>query len=342
MIEELEKIKKDATEKIKQSASESALEEIRVSVLGKKGTLTKILRSMNTIPPKERPKVGSVVNSVREELELAILNKKNELAEAAIKEKLDSEFIDITLPGKKIASGAIHPISKTITEMVQIFSSIGFSVAEGPEIDFTKYNFDYLNTPQNHPARSLTDTFYINEEILLRTQTSPVQIRTMLSNKPPIKVISPGKVYRCDEIDATHSPLFNQMEGIIVDKDITMSDLKGTLEFFAKQLFGPATKTKFRHHQFYFTEPGAEMDATCPKCKGLGCKVCSNTGWIEILGCGMLHPNIMEICGISHKEYSGYAFGMGIDRIAMIKYGLSDLRLVYENDIRFIQQFIGR
>lgn len=342
MIKQLNEIKDETLQKIKKAENISELEDIRVSVLGKKGNLTNILRSMNTLSAEERPVIGATANTVKESIEMSIANKKEEILNKAMQAKLDREYIDITLPGKKAEIGSLHPISKTTIELVEIFASIGFSVAEGPEIDFTKYNFDYLNTPVNHPARAFTDTFYINEDMLLRTQTSPVQIRTMLSNKPPIKVISPGKVYRCDEIDATHSPLFNQMEGIIVDKDITMSDLKGTLEFFAKQLFGPATKTKFRHHQFYFTEPGAEMDATCPKCKGLGCRVCGNTGWIEILGCGMLHPNIMEICGISHLEYSGYAFGMGIDRIAMIKYGLEDLRLVYENDIRFIQQFIGR
>lgn len=342
MISQLNNIKNETLQKICKAENISQLEDIRVSVLGKKGNLTTILRSMNTLSSEERPVVGAAANTVKESIEAALAGKKDELLNKAMQEKLDKEYIDITLPGKKVDMGSLHPISKTAIELVEIFASIGFSVAEGPEIDFTKYNFDYLNTPSNHPARAYSDTFYINDDILLRTQTSPVQIRTMLSYKPPIKVISPGKVYRCDEIDATHSPLFNQMEGIIVDKDITMSDLKGTLEFFAKQLFGPGTKTKFRHHQFYFTEPGAEMDATCPKCKGLGCKVCSNTGWIEILGCGMMHPNIMEICGISHLEYSGYAFGMGIDRIAMIKYGLEDLRLVYENDIRFIQQFIGR
>ncbi|MEL7570172.1 MAG: phenylalanine--tRNA ligase subunit alpha [Eubacteriaceae bacterium] len=342
MIKQLNTIKDETLQKIIKAENLSELEDIRVSVLGKKGNLTNILRSMNTLSAEERPVIGATANIVKESIELSLANKKEEIVNKAMQAKLDGEYIDITLPGNKVDIGSVHPISKTAIELVEIFASIGFSVAEGPEIDFTKYNFDYLNTPSNHPARSLTDTFYINEDVLLRTQTSPVQIRTMLSNKPPIKVISPGKVYRCDEIDATHSPLFNQMEGIIVDKDITMSDLKGTLEFFAKQLFGPQTKTKFRHHQFYFTEPGAEMDATCPKCKGLGCRVCGNTGWIEILGCGMLHPNIMEICGISHLEYSGYAFGMGIDRIAMIKYGLEDLRLVYENDIRFIQQFIGR
>jgi phenylalanyl-tRNA synthetase alpha chain len=342
MISHLEQIRKEIIDKIDKSEQIALLEDIRISVLGKKGQLTKILRSMGEVAEADRPKLGKIVNNVRIEIEDALSKKKKELEEKEINDRLKNEFIDISLPGRQSNLGAIHPISKTIIELKEIFASIGFSVAEGPEIDFTKYNFDYLNTPENHPARGLQDTFYIKEDILLRTQTSPVQIRTMLSNKPPIKVISPGKVYRCDEIDATHSPLFNQMEGIIVDKGITMSDLKGTLEFFAKELFGKHTKTKFRHHQFYFTEPGGEMDATCPKCKGMGCKVCSNTGWIEILGCGMLHPNIMEICGISHLEYSGYAFGMGVDRIAMIKYGLEDLRLVYENDVRFLQQFVRR
>ncbi len=342
MKEKLEQLQAEAFEKIQSASELSQLEEVRIRMLGKKGALTEMLRSMGSLSAEQRPLAGKQVNEVKVYIENALADKKNDLEEKALASRLDNEFIDITLPGKKPESGTLHPITKITLEIQEIFASIGFSVAEGPEIDFSKYNFDYLNTPENHPSRGLNDTFYISEDVLLRTQTSPVQIRTMLKNKPPIKIISPGKVYRKDEIDATHSPLFNQMEGLIVDKGITMSDLKGSLEYFAKSLFGENTKTKFRHHQFYFTEPGAEMDATCPKCDGKGCRVCSNTGWIEILGCGMLHPNIMEICGISHLEYSGYAFGMGIDRIAMIKYGLEDLRLIYDNDKMFLGQFIGR
>lgn len=342
MKKNAEKIKNEALDRIHGTGQLSELEEVRIGALGKKGALTELLRSMGSLSAQERPLAGRLVNEAKAEIEAALARKKESLENERLNEKLSKESIDITLPGKKPRSGTLHPITKTTLEIQKIFASIGFSVAEGPEIDFAKYNFDYLNTPENHPSRGLNDTFYITEDSLLRTQTSPVQIRTMLANEPPIKIISPGKVYRKDEIDATHSPLFNQMEGLIVDRGITMSDLKGSLEYFAKSLFGENTKTKFRHHQFYFTEPGAEMDATCPKCEGKGCRVCGDTGWIEILGCGMLHPNIMEICGISHLEYSGYAFGMGIDRIAMIKYGLEDLRLIYDNDQMFLGQFIGR
>ncbi len=312
MKEILEKLKSEAIEKIENATQINQLEEVRIRMLGKKGALTEMLRSMGKLSAEERPLVGKSVNEVKVLIEKELSDKKQMLEEKALMDRLGSESIDITLPGKKPESGTLHPITKTTLEIQEIFASIGFSVAEGPEIDFAKYNFDYLNTPENHPSRGMNDTFYISEDVLLRTQTSPVQIRTMLQNKPPIKIISPGKVYRKDEIDATHSPLFNQMEGLIVDKGITMSDLKGSLEYFARSLFGKDTKTKFRHHQFYFTEPGAEMDATCPKCGGKGCRVCSNTGWIEILGCGMVHPRVQSMCGIDPEEYSGFAFGLGL------------------------------
>ncbi|WP_423230751.1 phenylalanine--tRNA ligase subunit alpha [Alkalibaculum bacchi] len=315
------------------------LEEIRVKYLGKKGELTNILKGMGSLSKEERPVIGKVANEVREAIEGKIEEQKLAMKSIEQNRKFDQESIDITLPSKKEELGGFHPLNRVIEELSDVFIGMGFTIEEGPEIEWSKYNFDMLNVPKDHSARDLQDTFYVADEVVLRTQTSPIQVRTMLSQKLPIKMIAPGRVYRSDEIDATHSPVFHQVEGLVIDKGITMSDLKGTLDMFAKILFGPETKTKFRPHQFYFTEPSAEMDVTCFMCGGEGCRVCSNTGWIEILGCGMVHPNVLKDCNIDPEEYSGFAFGMGLDRIAMIKYGISDLRLMFENDIRFLKQF---
>lgn len=315
------------------------LDNVRIKYLGKKGKLTIALKGMGKLSQEERPIIGKLGNEVREEIEKALSHQKQTLERKEIETRIKEEVIDVSLPGKKHFSGSLHPLTTTINELKEIFLGMGFSIAEGPEIEWAKYNFDYLNVPQEHSSRDLQDTFYCKDEIVLRTQTSPVQVRVMQDQKPPLRIISPGRVYRSDEIDATHSPVFHQMEGLVIDKGITMSDLKGTLDMFAKKLFGKQTKTKFRPHQFYFTEPSAEMDVTCFKCGGVGCKVCGNTGWIEILGCGMVHPNVLNICGIDPDVYSGFAFGMGLDRITMIKYGINDLRLLFENDLRFLLQF---
>lgn len=315
------------------------LDNVRIKYLGKKGALTIALKGMGKLSKEERPIIGKLANEVREEIGKALSHQKQVLEKKEIDARIKEEGIDISLPGKKHLTGRLHPLTTTINELKEIFLGMGFSIAEGPEIEWAKYNFDFLNVPLDHSARDLQDTFYYEDDIVLRTQTSPVQVRVMENQKPPLRIISPGRVYRSDAIDATHSPVFHQMEGLVIDKGITMSDLKGTMDMFAKKLFGEQTKTKFRPHQFYFTEPSAEMDVTCFKCGGVGCKVCSNTGWIEILGCGMVHPNVLKICGIDPDVYSGFAFGMGLDRITMIKYGINDLRLLFENDLRFLSQF---
>ena len=339
MKEKLENIQAVALGDIQSVNTLKELEEIRVKYLGKKGELTNILKGMGSLSKEERPVIGKVANEVREAIEGKIEEQKLAMKSIEQNRKFDQESIDITLPSKKEELGGFHPLNRVIEELSDGFIGMGFTIEEGPEIEWSKYNFDMLNVPKDHSARDLQDTFYVADEVVLRTQTSPIQVRTMLSQKLPIKMIAPGRVYRSDEIDATYSPVFHQVEGLVIDKGITMSDLKGTLDMFAKILFGPETKTKFRPHQFYFTEPSAEMDVTCFMCGGEGCRVCSNTGWIEILGCGMVHPNVLKDCNIDPEEYSGFAFGMGLDRIAMIKYGISDLRLMFENDIRFLKQF---
>ncbi len=308
-------------------------------MLGKKGKLTMVLREMGSLPPAERPVIGQLANEIRNSLEKELAQKANALRKADLEKRLEEEAIDITVPGRKPVRGNLHPNTRTLNELKDIFLGMGFDVAEGPEVEWDEYNFKALNTPENHPARDVQDTFYINDKILLRTQTSPVQIRTMLSKKPPIKIICPGKVYRSDSVDATHSPIFNQVEGLAVDRNITMGDLKGVLDVFAKQVFGPETRTRFRPHHFPFTEPSAEVDVTCAICHGSGCRVCSHTGWIEILGAGMVHPNVLRYCGIDPDLYSGFAFGMGLDRITNLRHGIDDIRLLFENDIRFLKQF---
>ena len=339
MKEKLKELQELALKQIETAVKSSELEEIRVKFLGKKGELTTILRSMGGLSPEERPQVGKLVNEakafVEEKLEITIKSIKDKERE----KKLSSETIDISLPGRKKVIGKRHPLDLTLQSMEEIFISMGFTIEEGPEIELDYYNFEALNIPKNHPARSEQDTLYINDNIVLRTQTSPVQIRTMENQKPPIKMISPGKVYRSDSVDATHSPIFYQMEGLVIDKGVTFADLKGTLELFAKKMFGNKVQTKFRPHHFPFTEPSAEMDATCFVCGGTGCKVCKGSGWIELLGCGMVHPNVLRNCGIDPEIYSGFAFGFGVDRMVMLNYGIDDIRLLYESDVRFLDQF---
>lgn len=340
MKETLNRIKAEALEAIASpETDDAALEALRIKYLGKKGELTAVLRGMGQLSPEERPVVGQIANEVRAEIEAAITEKKANLADAALDAKLIAEKLDVTVPGKKSRVGHRHPLTLVQRDMEDIFIGMGFSIAEGPEVEYDYYNFQALNIPENHPARDTQDTFYITDKILLRSQTSPVQARTMEVQKPPIRIISPGRVYRSDAMDATHSPLFHQMEGLVVDKGITMGDLKGMLETFAKQEFGEETKVRFRPHHFPFTEPSAEVDISCFMCGGKGCRLCKGEGWIEILGAGMVHPNVLRNCGIDPEVYSGFAFGMGVERIAMLKYHVDDIRHFYDNDVRFIEQF---
>lgn len=339
MQEKLLAIKEAAFNEISAAENSGALEEIRVKYLGKKGELTTILRGMGLLSPEERPVVGKLVNEAKSEVEEKLEEAVKEIKEREKNAKLASEVIDISLPGKRKVIGKRHPLDLTLESMKEIFISMGFTVEDGPEVELDHYNFEALNIPKNHPARSEQDTFYINDNIVLRTQTSPIQIRTMENQEPPIKMISPGKVYRSDAVDATHSPIFYQMEGLVIDKGVTFADLKGTLELFAKKMFGDKVVTKFRPHHFPFTEPSAEMDATCFVCEGKGCRVCKGSGWIEILGCGMVHPNVLRNCGIDPEVYSGFAFGFGVDRMVMLKYGIDDIRALYESDMRFLNQF---
>lgn len=339
MKEKIEEIRKVAEEKIKDISELQELQDLKVKYLGKKGELTLMLRGLAEIAAEERPKVGSLVNEVRNELEANIAEAEKNIKLAILNQKLQKEKIDVTMPSKKIEIGSVHPITQIIDEVKEIFLGMGYSIADGPEVEKTFYNFDQLNSPADHPSRDLQDTFYITKDMILRSQTSPVQARVMENQKPPIKIICPGAVYRSDTLDATHSPVFHQIEGLVVDKNITMADLKGTLEMFAKNCLGPNTKIRFRPHHFPFTEPSAEADVSCFVCGGKGCRVCKGEGWIELLGCGMVHPNVLRNCGIDPKEYSGFAFGFGVERIAMAKFGIDDLRLLYENDVRFLKQF---
>ena len=339
MKEKIEEIRKSAKEKLKEIKDMQELQSLRVKYLGKKGELTSILKGLGALSAEERPKIGSIVNELRDEIEKSIDAAEKTIKSEILKSKLENEKIDVTMPSKNIALGSVHPITQIIDEVKEIFLGMGYSIADGPEVETTHYNFDQLNTPSDHPARDLQDTFYITEDIILRTQTSPVQARVMENQKPPIKIICPGAVYRSDTLDATHSPVFHQIEGLVVDKNIRMSDLKGTLEMFVKNCLGQNTKIRFRPHHFPFTEPSAEADVSCFVCGGKGCRVCKGEGWIELLGCGMVHPNVLKNCGIDPEEYSGFAFGFGVERIAMAKFGIEDLRLLYENDIRFLKQF---
>lgn len=339
MREQLQKIKSDFLQEIKSVSDKLSLENVRLKYLGKKGELTSILKQMGKLSSEERPLMGKLANEVREEIEKNIESFVNKMKEQELEEKLKSEFIDVTMPVKPKFTGSMHPLSIVSKQLEDTFMSMGFSVVEGPEVDTIENNFDALNAPKFHPSRDMTDTFYINEELLLRTQTSTVQIRTMKNQKPPIRIISPGRCFRCDTPDATHSPMFHQLEGLVVDKGITFANLKYTLEEFVKRFFGKDITVKFRPHNFPFTEPSAEVDISCFKCKGSGCSTCKGEGFIEILGAGMVHPNVLRNCGIDPEIYSGFAFGMGIDRITMIKYEIEDIRYMYENDMRFLKQF---
>ena len=339
MKEKLEKIKADAVREIQNSDGLEKLNEVRVAFLGKKGELTAVLKGMKDVLPEDRPKVGQWVNETRESIEKLIEETKSKMEAAERDLRLKQEVIDVTLPAKKNRVGHRHPNTIALEEVERIFIGMGYEVVEGPEVEYDYYNFEALNIPANHPAKDEQDTFYINDEIVLRTQTSPVQVREMEKGKLPIRMIAPGRVFRSDEVDATHSPSFHQIEGLVIDKNVTFADLKGTLQEFAKELFGEDTKVKFRPHHFPFTEPSAEVDVTCFKCGGSGCRFCKGSGWIEILGCGMVHPNVLRMSGIDPDEYSGFAFGVGLERIALLKYEIDDMRLLYENDIRFLRQF---
>ena len=339
MQEKLLQLQEIALKEINETSSIEEVENLRVKYLGKKGELTAILKEMGKLPKEERPAMGEVANTVRSSIETSISAKKEVAKEAEKQKRLLEEVIDVTMPAKEVKVGKQHPISQIIDEVSEIFIGMGFSIAEGPEVETVENNFDALNAPKDHPSRDMSDTFYINEELLLRTQTSPVQVRTMKNEELPIKIISPGRCFRFDAPDATHSPMFHQIEGLVVGKDVTMAQLKGTLNMFVKKLFGDHTKTKFRPHNFPFTEPSAEVDVTCFKCEGAGCQMCKGEGWIEILGAGMVHPNVLRNCGIDPEVYSGFAFGMGVDRITMLKYEIDDIRLLFENDMRFLDQF---
>lgn len=337
--EKLQVILSETTEKIQAADALEKLNDVRVNVLGKKGQLTAVLKGMKDVAPEDRPKVGQLVNEVREKIEVLLEESKSTMEKALMEKKLAEEVIDVTLPAKKADVGHRHPNTIALEEVERIFIGMGYEVVEGPEVEYQDYNFTKLNIPEGHPARDEQDTFFIDDKICLRSQTSPVQARTMEKGKLPIRMIAPGRVFRSDEVDATHSPSFHQIEGLVIDRHITFADLKGTLEEFARELFGPETKTKFRPHHFPFTEPSAEVDVTCFKCGGKGCRFCKGSGWIEILGCGMVHPHVLEMCGIDPDRYSGFAFGVGLERIALLKYEIDDMRLLYENDIRFLKQF---
>ncbi len=339
MKEALNAIRQQAMDQIKEATSPEKLNEIRVAILGKKGELTNILKSMKDVAPEDRPKVGQMVNDTRAEIENVLEEAKKSLESALRAERLKAETIDVTLPAQKMQLGHRHPNTIALEEIERVFIGMGYEVVEGPEVEKDYYNFEALNIPADHPAKDEQDTFYVNGDILLRTQTSGAQVHEMEKGKLPIRMISPGRVFRADEVDATHSPSFHQVEGLVIDKNITFADLKGTLVAFAQQMFGEETKVKFRPHHFPFTEPSAEMDVSCFKCGGKGCRFCKGEGWIEILGCGMVHPHVLEMCHIDPEEYTGFAFGVGLERIALLKYEIDDMRLLYENDYRFLKQF---
>lgn len=339
MKERLEQIRAKALEQINGSETLEKLNEVRVSVLGKKGELTEVLKGMKDVAPEDRPKVGQLVNDTRQAIEQVLDESMKKLEKIKRESAMEKEVIDVTLPAKKTQMGHRHPITIASEDLERIFIGMGYEVVEGPEIETDYYNFEALNIPADHPAKDEQDTFYVNGDFLLRTQTSGTQVHEMEKGKLPIRMVAPGRVFRSDEVDATHSPSFHQMEGLVIDKKITFSDLKGTLATFATELFGEDTKVRFRPHHFNFTEPSAEMDISCFKCKGSGCRFCKGTGWIEILGCGMVHPNVLKMSKIDPEEYTGFAFGIGLERIALLKYEIDDMRLLYENDARFLKQF---
>ena len=339
MFEQLAELQKRTAEQIANSDTPEKLNEIKVALLGKKGELTAIMKSLKDVAPEERPKIGQMINDARAQIEKALDEAAQNMQKLVMEKKLKAEVIDVTLPSKKPVIGHRHPNMIALEEVERIFIGLGYEITEGPEIEKDYYNFEALNIPADHPAKDEQDTFYINGEMLLRTQTSSTQIHAMENSKPPIRILAPGRVFRADEVDATHSPSFHQIEGLVVDKGITFADLKGTLAEFAKEMFGEDTKVKFRPHHFPFTEPSAEVDVSCFKCGGSGCRCCKGSGWIEILGCGMVHPRVLEKCNIDPNEYTGFAFGVGLERIALLKYEIDDMRLLYENDERFLKQF---
>ena len=339
MKEELDALRRDALNELKELHAPKDLEDFRVRFMGKKGSVTGLLRGMGSLPAEERPKMGQLVNQLRQELEEALDTRSAALQAELQRRKLESEKLDVTMPGKKSRSGGLHPLNVVLEDIIDIFQSMGFDVVDGPEVETDYYNFQALNVPEDHPARDIQDTFYLADKLLLRTQTSAAQARTMEERKPPIRIICPGRVYRADEVDATHSPVFHQIEGLVIDKGITMCDLKGVLEQFAQEIYGPETKVRFRPSFFPFTEPSVEVDVTCSECGGKGCRVCKGAGWIEILGAGMVHPRVLKMGGIDPEEYSGFAFGIGLDRLTTTRYKISDIRLLFENDQRFLEQF---
>ena len=339
MKEKLEALRRQALEELEKLNLPKDLEDFRVRVMGKKGPLTELLRGMGSLPAEERPKMGQLVYELRSTLETALKERETAVQATLKEQRMKEERLDITMPGKKAETGGLHPLNIVLADLIDIFQSMGFDVVDGPEVETDHYCFEALNLPQDHPARDMQDTFYITDSILLRTQTSAAQVRTMEQRKPPIRIICPGRVYRADEVDATHSPMFHQVEGLVVDKGITMCDLKGVLEQFAHEIYGPETKVRFRPSFFPFTEPSAEVDVTCSACGGKGCRVCKGEGWIEILGAGMVHPNVLRGCGIDPEVYSGFAFGIGLDRLTTTRYKISDIRLLFENDRRFLSQF---
>ena len=339
MLEKLVKIRQEAMEQIISASTAESLNDLRVRYLGKKGLLTEVLKGMKDVSAEERPRVGQLVNDARKEIENSLDSMRTEFENRMMQARLREEEIDVTLPGRKRTLGHSHPNNVILRQVEDIFVGMGYEVVNGPEIEYDYYNFEALNIPANHPAKDEQDTFYINNDILLRTQTSSVQIHEMERGVLPIRMIAPGRVFRADEVDATHSPSFHQIEGLVVDKGITFADLKGTLDEFAKRFFVPDTKTKVRPHHFPFTEPSAEVDVSCFKCGGKGCRFCKGEGWIEILGCGMVHPHVLEMAGIDPDVYSGFAFGMGLERLTLLKCEIDDMRLLYENDMRFLKQF---
>ena len=339
MKAQLEAIEKKAFEELTAAQDLKDLDAVRVKYLGKKGELTAILKQMGKLSAEERPVIGQLANQVRAQIEERLEETKTNLEAHLLDQRLATETLDVTMPGKRSVLGKKHPITIVLDELKEIFIGMGFDVAQGPEVELDYYNFEALNIPKDHPARDTQDTFYINDNVVLRTQTSPIQIRVMEKQKPPIRIIAPGRVYRSDALDATHSPLFHQVEGLVVDKNITMADLKGTLEVFVKRLYGEESVVRFRPHHFPFTEPSAEVDVSCFKCGGKGCRMCKGSGWIEILGCGMVHPKVLSDCGIDPEVYSGFAFGIGLERVTLLKYEIDDMRLLYENDARFLKQF---
>ncbi|MBR2925014.1 MAG: phenylalanine--tRNA ligase subunit alpha [Clostridia bacterium] len=338
IVDTLREITQRVENELKATDTSAALDALRVTVLGKKGELTALLKGMGQLAPEERPKVGAQINEVREHLTNLMADRETAIKKAEREAALKAETIDVTEPRKLPRVGSAHPITLVMDELIECFSGLGFEVMEGPEVELDHYNFELMNLPKNHPARDAQDTFYMDDNIVLRTHTSPMQARAMLTRKPPIRIICPGRVYRADELDATHSPVFHQMEGLVVDENMSMSDLRGTLEAFAKKLYGNDVSTRFRPSFFPFTEPSAEVDLTCTACHGKGCRICKDTGWVEVLGCGMVNPKVLEMCGIDSTKYSGFAFGIGLERIAMKRFGITDLRMLYEGDARLLSQ----